>query len=58
MRRFIKEMLDTDDEGWIPPERDLDEMKSRNMMLFKYYVTKAQKSPGEVKSMWLFPLDT
>ncbi|KKK25699.1 hypothetical protein P175DRAFT_0491405 [Aspergillus ochraceoroseus IBT 24754] len=58
MRKFIKEMLDTDDEGWIPPGRDLDEMKSRNKILFQYYVTKAQKPPEEVKSMWPFPLDT
>lgn len=57
MRKFVKEMLDTDEEGWIPPERDLDEMKSRNKMLFEYYVTKAQKSSEEVKVMWPFPLD-
>jgi phosphotransferase family enzyme len=58
MRKFVKEMLDADDEGWIPPGRELDETKSRNKMLFEYYVTKLQKSPDEVKSMWPFPLDT
>jgi hypothetical protein len=40
MRKFVKEMLDTDDQGWIPPQRDLDEMKSRNKMLFEYYISK------------------
>ncbi|QKX56805.1 uncharacterized protein TRUGW13939_03912 [Talaromyces rugulosus] len=58
MRKFAKEMLDTDDEGWVSPERELDKLKSRNKMLFEYYVTKTQKSFDEVKSMWPFPLDT
>jgi hypothetical protein len=47
-------MLDTDDGGWCPPERDLDEMKSRIKLLFEYYIS---KSPDEVKKMGAFPLD-
>lgn len=58
MREFAKEMLDTDDEGWVAPERELDELKSRNKMLFEYYVIKTQKSFEEVKGMWPFHLDT
>lgn len=57
MRKFVKEMLDTDDEGWIPLERDFEETKSRNNMLYEHYVTKLQKTPEEVKNMWPFPLD-
>ncbi|OJJ51377.1 hypothetical protein ASPZODRAFT_127446 [Penicilliopsis zonata CBS 506.65] len=59
MRKFSKEMLDTDDEGWVPPERDLDETKCRNKMLFEYYVSKMRlRTPDEVKNMWPFPLDS
>jgi hypothetical protein len=60
MRKFVKDMLDTDDEGWCPPERDLDEMKSRGKLLFEYYMSKMapSKSPDEVKKMWAFSLDT
>jgi hypothetical protein len=60
IRKFAKEMLDTDDDGWIPSERDLDEMKSRNRWLFEYYVSKMPPgtSPDHVKEMWPFPLDT
>lgn len=59
MRKFVKEMLGTDDEGWIPAERDLDEMKSRNKLLFEYYISKMPPgtSPDQVKKMWPFPLD-
>lgn len=58
MRKFVKEMLDTDDEGWVSPELELDELKSRNKRLFEYYVTKTEKSFDEVKGMWSFPLNT
>ncbi|GAB1200325.1 hypothetical protein APSETT444_009695 [Aspergillus pseudonomiae] len=60
MRKFVKEMLDTDDEGWIPPERDLGEMKTRNKMLFEYYISKMApgKPRNEVKNIWPLPLDT
>ncbi|OKL59253.1 hypothetical protein UA08_05514 [Talaromyces atroroseus] len=58
MRKFTKEMLDTDDEGWIAPERDLEETKSRNKMLLEHYVTQARRLPEEVENMWPFPLDT
>jgi hypothetical protein len=60
IRKLAKEALDTDDDGWIPSERDLDEMKSRNKMLFEYYVSRIRPgtSPDRVKEMWPFPLNT
>lgn len=58
MRKFVKEMLDTDDEGWIPLERDFEEMKSRNNMLYKQVDTKLPKTLEEMKNMWPFLLDT
>lgn len=57
VREFAKEMLDTDDEGWIPLERDFEETKSRNKMLYEHYVFESQKNPKEVKEIWPFLLD-
>lgn len=46
----------TDDEGWIAPERDFDEMQIRNQMLLEYYMSKqGTTSPDELKRMWPFP---
>ncbi|KAL4920790.1 kinase-like domain-containing protein [Aspergillus aurantiobrunneus] len=60
MCTFVKEILDTDADGWIAPERDLVEMRSRNMMLFEYYVSKlaATKSSDHVRMLWPFTLRT
>ncbi|KAJ6112899.1 hypothetical protein N7512_008223 [Penicillium capsulatum] len=58
MRSFVKKVLDTDDDGWGPPELDFTETKSRNKMLFDYYVSKPglKKTPDEVQDLWPFPL--
>lgn len=60
MRSFVKQVLDTDNEGWIPPERDFTEIQSRNKMLFDYFVSKPglNKTPDEVRGLWPFPFDT
>lgn len=56
MHKFVKDMLDTDDEGWIDPSRDIEEMKTRNDMLLEYYISKmaSTKSPEDVRKMWPF----
>lgn len=56
MRRLVKDMLDTDDEGWIAPGRDLGEIKSRNKMLLDHYISEmtSNKSSEEVERMWPF----
>lgn len=56
MCKFVKDMLDTDDEGWIAPGRDLEEIKSRNKMLLDHYISKmtSNKSPEEIERMWPF----
>ena len=56
MSKFVKDLLDTDDEGWIAPGRDLEEIKSRNKMLLEHYISKmaSSKSPEEVKKVWPF----
>lgn len=60
LRSLVKRLLSTDDDGWIPPEYDFTEMKSRNKMLFDYYVSKpdVDKTPDEIRSMWPFSLDS
>ncbi|KAJ5570619.1 uncharacterized protein N7459_010049 [Penicillium hispanicum] len=60
IRSFLKQILDTDDDGWIPPERDFKEMKARNRMLFDHYVSEmgSSKTSDEVRDFWPFPLDT
>lgn len=60
IRSFVKQVLDTDDEGWIAPDRDFTEIKARNKMLFDYYVSKpdVNKTPDEVRNLWPFSLDT
>ncbi|PLB45810.1 hypothetical protein P170DRAFT_449418 [Aspergillus steynii IBT 23096] len=57
MRSFAKEVLDTDDEGWVAPERDFDEIRSRNEMLPDYYISTqvSTRAPNEVKRTWPFP---
>lgn len=57
MRSFVKQVLDTDDEGWITPERDFAEMQTRNKMVFDYYVSKPgmNKTPDELRKLWPFP---
>jgi hypothetical protein len=56
MRKLVKDMLDTDDEGWIAPGRDLEETKSRNKMLLDHYISNMtlNKSVGEVEKRWPF----
>ncbi|GES66750.1 aminoglycoside phosphotransferase [Aspergillus terreus] len=56
MRSFVKQVLDTDDDGWVPPERDFTEIKSRNKALFDYYISKPSlnKTPDEARSLWPF----
>jgi hypothetical protein len=56
MRKLVKDLLDTDDEGWVAPGRDLEEVKSRNKMLLEHYIPRLAPgwSPGEVEKMWPF----
>ncbi|KAJ5952684.1 uncharacterized protein N7479_011097 [Penicillium vulpinum] len=60
IRNFVKQILDTDDDGWISPERDFTEVNSRNKMLFDYYVSKPDinKTPDEIRNLWPFSSDT
>jgi len=56
VRDFAKEYLSTDDEGWVSPELDFDEMLVRNRNLLNLYLDKmaGDKSPAEVRKMWPF----
>jgi hypothetical protein len=56
MRKLVKDLLDTDGEGWVALGRDLEETKSRSKMLLEHYISKkaSSKSPEGVKHMWPF----
>lgn len=57
VRTFVKTMLDTDEDGWIAPEREFEEIKSRNKLLFDHYVSKigSTKTRDQIMEMWPFP---
>ncbi|RJE23926.1 Phosphotransferase enzyme family [Aspergillus sclerotialis] len=59
LHKFVKEMLDTDNDGWISSNRDLNEVRTRNKMLFDYYISKPgiSKRSDEIQRMWPFALD-
>jgi hypothetical protein len=56
MRKLVKDLLDTEGEGWVAPGRDLEEIRSRNKMLLEHYISKmaSGKLPEEVKKIWPF----
>ncbi|KAH0837218.1 hypothetical protein FOPE_04644 [Fonsecaea pedrosoi] len=56
VREFAKEYLDTDADGWIPPEMDFTEKQEQNKALFTLYVERmaGQKSQEEIYRMWPF----
>ncbi|CAG8900242.1 unnamed protein product [Penicillium egyptiacum] len=56
IRTLVKKILDTDNDGWIAPESDFIEMKSRHKVLFDYYVSQPDinKTQDEVRNLWPF----
>jgi hypothetical protein len=58
-RDFAKEYLGTDDDGWISPELDFDEIRARNGRLLDLFVErmKGEKDPEEARRMWPFLKD-
>lgn len=59
MRSFIKQVLQNDDDGWVPLEHDSTEIKSRNRLLFDYGASKPglNKTSDQVRHLWSFPLN-
>lgn len=57
VQALVEECLDTDGEGWIAPQLDINEKRRQNEELLAMYVEKVsgERSAEEVKAMWPFP---
>ena len=57
IQEFARKYLDTDDEGWVPPEVDWAEKQSQNMALLELMAARleTQMSADEVRRIWPFP---
>lgn len=55
-RELAKRCLDTDDDGWIPPELDIVEKRRQNQELLDMFVERMaeEKSAEEARRMWPF----
>ncbi|KDB21349.1 hypothetical protein H109_06715 [Trichophyton interdigitale MR816] len=53
---IARKCLDTDEEGWITPELDIEEKRRQNQELFEMFVKQmsAEKTPEEARRMWPF----
>lgn len=56
VRALAEECLDTDAEGWIAPQLDIDEKRRQNEELMALYIQKVagERSEEEAKAMWPF----
>ncbi|GLB12524.1 hypothetical protein AtubIFM57258_010206 [Aspergillus tubingensis] len=59
VQRLVQECLDTDAEGWISPELDIEEKRRQNRELLTMFIERmaGEKSPEEARRMWPFPDD-
>jgi hypothetical protein len=58
IRRSVKEVLGTDDEGWIAPQRDFEVMRGVNKELFETCIEQWEGVPeDDVRRMWPFPVE-
>jgi hypothetical protein len=56
VRALAEECLDTDSEGWIAPQLDINEKRSQNEELLAMYIERVagERSVQEAKAMWPF----
>ncbi|KAB8279407.1 kinase-like domain-containing protein [Aspergillus minisclerotigenes] len=57
VQQLARECLDTDAEGWIAPQLDIEEKRRQNRELLSLYIKRmaGEKSPDEARAMWPFP---
>ncbi|QMW42991.1 hypothetical protein G4B11_006361 [Aspergillus flavus] len=57
VQQLAQECLDTDAEGWIAPQLDIEEKRRQNRELLSLYIKRmaGEKSPDEARAMWPFP---
>ncbi|CEJ62630.1 hypothetical protein PMG11_11125 [Penicillium brasilianum] len=60
VRMLAEECLDTDAEGWIAPQLDINEKRRQNEELMALYIEKVagERSAKEAKAMWPFFTET
>lgn len=59
VQALAEECLDTDAEGWIAPQLDINEKRKQNEELMALYIERVaeEKSAEEAKAMWPFPVE-
>ncbi|GLA19335.1 hypothetical protein AnigIFM62618_007004 [Aspergillus niger] len=59
VQHLAQECLDTDTEGWISPELDIEEKRRQNRELLAMFIERmvGEMSPEEARRMWPFPDD-
>ncbi|KAJ5368331.1 uncharacterized protein N7496_008091 [Penicillium cataractarum] len=60
VRMLAEECFDTDSEGWIAPQLDINEKRRQNKELMALYIEKVagERSEKEAKGMWPFSTET
>jgi hypothetical protein len=56
VQQLARDCLDTDAEGWVSPEMDIDKKREQNKELLDLFIeqTAGEKSAGEARAMWPF----
>ncbi|PYH73234.1 uncharacterized protein BO88DRAFT_421641 [Aspergillus vadensis CBS 113365] len=59
VQHLAQECLDTDAEGWISPELNMEDKRRQNRELLAMFIERmaGEKSPEEARQMWPFPDD-
>lgn len=54
LKRCTHELLQTDDDGWVSPQSNFDQVQARHDELFQLYVEREEVSPEEAKLAWFY----
>lgn len=56
VQKLAKECLDTDSDGWIAPQLNIEEKRRQNRELLSMYIEQVagEKSPEEARRVWPF----
>ncbi|OJJ45136.1 hypothetical protein ASPZODRAFT_70346 [Penicilliopsis zonata CBS 506.65] len=56
LKAYTQELLQTDDDGWVPPQLDFDQVKARHAELFNLYIQREAEvsSEAEARRLWFY----
>ncbi|KAK2734458.1 hypothetical protein FQN57_001693 [Myotisia sp. PD_48] len=54
LRGYVQQLLYSDDEGWIPPQLDFEEMMVKHKELYEFYLEKEELSEEERRKTWFY----